>query len=99
MRKRRAGEARQMIAPVTAPATSDPERPRNQNQAKEGPASLANATMLTSMPPKIMPRALEAIATGTRTSPRGNRPGHARRVDRIGGYDARRPGQQHQSVR
>ena len=73
-RKRRAGEARQVIAPVTAPATSDPNDQAIKIKPAYGstPASFANATMLTSMPPKIIPRALQAIAIGSKTC-HGNR--------------------------
>ena len=74
MRKRRSGRRPPDDRSGNSTGHQRSERPRNQDQAGVGstPASLANATTLTSMPPKIMPRALEAMATGTRTR-HGNR--------------------------
>ena len=71
-----AGDARQMIAPVTAPANSDPNDHAIRINPAYGstPASFANATTLTSMPPNTMPSAPDAMATGTRTR-------HGNRVD------------------
>ena len=78
-----------MIAPVTAPATSDPNDHATKITPAYGstPASFANATMLTSMPPNTMPMAPDAMATGTRTR-HGNRldPICPCDVDRIGGW-------------
>jgi len=89
-RKRLAGEARHVIAPLTAPATRDPNAQAIKIRPAylSTPASFANATTLTSMPPNTMPRAAEAMATGSRTR-HGNRDDPAlpsRDVGRIGGW-------------
>jgi hypothetical protein len=87
-RKRRAGDARQAIAPVTAPASSDPSAHAIKITPAKGrtPDSFANATTTTSMPPNTMPIAALAIATGSKTS-QGNRLSATwpREADRTGG--------------
>ena len=88
-RKRRAGDACHVIAPVAAPATSEPNDHAIKIRPAYGstPAAFANATILTSMPPKIIPRALQAIATGSKTR-HGIRvhPSWPSKVERVGGW-------------
>jgi len=87
-RNRLAGETRQVIAPVTAPATSDPKDQAIKISPAYGstPASFAKATMLTSMPPNTTPRATQAIAMGSRMRHgNGDELGWPEAIERMGG--------------